>query len=417
MGGFTSGYIVIEHWQRLYARANKVPAPTSGQTALRTVLFLHTKARKMLTCTPCLGALLVALVSASSVPRNVPVRAAGNTTLGTQYDYNFNTDLRHDGSVFAVANGYTMQVYMDSITYDTAGNLTSFVSNSVAYLGLENGDPRNMTTLGGTSAPAGEHVFSYSPGMWPQRDNESVYSAFWPLGSSATLPDNKTVVMFANAFKRVPPATVDLIYNVMFSIEVVPPETITGSELPPLARPSAADTYYAFWFANEPQFGSFSVLVDREQTYFYAFACDSTGVKMARAPMANNAYYSRSAYQYWNESTQTYSTETPARGDNTTNLFDFDSGKAGGHINSGTVYWSEYHNTYISLMLNDLYGRRVWSTYSTSGNLEGPWADIDYDNVIYTPYQDPRCNGRANGYGVYDFDGKSLFLVSALVPG
>lgn len=349
--------------------------------------------------------------AASATPRNVPVRAAGNTTLGTQFDYNFNLDLRHDGSVFCVANGYTMQVYMDSITYDPHGNLTSFVSNSVAYIGLEDGDPRNMTTLGGTDEPAGEHVFNYEPGMWPQRDNESVYSAFWPLGSSATLPDNKTVVMFANAFTRVPPATVDLIYNVMFTIEVEPPGA-NSSVLPALGRPYANDTYYAFWFANEPQYGSFSSIVGQvSHQYFYALACDKTGVKMARAPMANNAYYSRSQYKYWNSSSHMYSTVMPQRDDPVGNLFDFDSSKAGGHLNSGSVYWSEYHNTYIALMLGDLFGRRVWSTYSTSGNIEGPWAPIDYTNIIYTPYQDERCDGRGNGYGVYDFDGTSSSLL------
>ncbi|KAF2174063.1 hypothetical protein M409DRAFT_16337 [Zasmidium cellare ATCC 36951] len=149
--------------------------------------------------------------------------------------------------------------------------------------------------------------------------------------------------------------------------------------------PTATLVATEFWKAGEIGFGDYGGVVKNGYAYLYGQNFNHNGTFIARVP--TGSVEKRSAYQYYNASTSTWSSTLPSINDTTAVI---PNAGAGGQ---GTFYYSNYYKSYIWLGQAAL--EPVANFYiSTAPAPEGPWI------LPYKLWQGQNGNGFVGAYSL-----------------
>ncbi|KAH8804546.1 hypothetical protein F5884DRAFT_859173 [Xylogone sp. PMI_703] len=339
-----------------------------------------------------------------------PFVTATVKNLGIVTDPASNTEgVFHDGGGGASQNGYHVQVFADSMTTSKGFNM---VHNSVAYFGSRDpNNPLNEYNFG-MSGPAGQATFTGNAPVGPEGNETALGSDFaiWMLSGMTPMPDGKTIL---GVFPALNEATRQEFYSTMVQMEVVDPYSVVPGGNPPFTRLGTGRLFYP----NEVQYGNFALLAEPDG-YLYLFGADTTGVKLARTPVASTSIADRNQYEYYNSATSHWQPQQPLEKDNATgNILTWSTVDLAGNTigpSLGDVWYDNYHKTTVMLWGDSGIDGTFWLSYAINNNLEGPWST---PVVIWTPAVLKECEDMPNAWNYqehahpgWDPTGKTLLI-------
>lgn len=246
----------------------------------------------------------------------------GNTTTNLANVY-------RDGGGGGRVAGVNLINYSDTMTsnepLEDGGNMTGFVSNSLAIMGHNGGGPQNFLDF-----PASNGLTPRIEVPWTPSENSGVDRAIWPNSGIAPACNGSCGVAYYGVYNRA--ANNVLMYTTGVNI------TLNATGYPNVTRPVEQ-----IFQVGEPYYGKLSVLTSTKYRCIYLFATvqgpdiAQPGLKLARAPVTSP--FDRSTFEYWNGREWSYSMP-PQDDGGVSNIFN-------GTLTSGEVFWSHFYHTYM----------------------------------------------------------------------